>query len=149
LEGLLSLAQDGLGDADILLLLQRVTTFAVVGASAKPDRPSYGVMQFLLARGYKVRPVNPGFAGQKILGRAVYPDLKNVRGHVDVIDIFRAPEAALDVVREAIEVKNKLGASVIWMQLGVINEQAAAEARAGGFTVVMDRCPKIELTRLS
>jgi predicted CoA-binding protein len=140
---------DGLSDDDIRAILRRVKTFAVVGASAKPDRASYGVMQFLHARGYKVRPVNPGLAGQKILGRAVYPALKNVRGHVDVIDIFRASDAALQVVREGIEVKDKLGASVIWMQLGVVNERAAAEARAAGFTVVMDRCPKIELTRLT
>ena len=106
-------------------------------------------MQFLHARGYNVRPVNPGLAGQKILGRAVYPSLSMVRGHVDVIDIFRNAEAALQVVRDAIGVKDKLGASVIWMQIGVINEDAATEARTAGFTVVMDRCPKIEFGRLA
>ena len=140
---------DGLSDDDIRAILRRVKTFAIVGASAKPDRPSYGVMQFLLARGYMVRPVNPGVAGKTIHSQEVYASLATVPAPIDVIDIFRAPEAALQVVREAIEVKDKLGASVVWMQLGVINEQAAAEARACGFTVVMNRCPKIELTRLT
>lgn len=139
---------DGLTDDEIRAILQRVKTFAVVGASAKPDRPSYGVMRFLLARGYRIKPVNPGLVGQKLLGRTVYADLAHVPKPVDVIDIFRAPEAALGVVREAIAVKDKLGAGVVWMQLGVINEAAAAEARAAGFTVVMDRCPKIEIGRL-
>jgi len=140
---------DGLSDDDIRAILRRVKTFAVVGASAKPERPSFGVMRFLIDRDYVVRPVNPGIAGKTIHNQEVYAGLTSVPAPVDVIDIFRAPEAALQVVRDAIEVKDKLGASVVWMQLGVINEQAAAEARAGGFTVVMDRCPKIELTRLT
>ena len=140
---------DGLTDDDVRAILRRVKTFAVVGASAKPDRPSYGVMRFLIDRGYVVRPVNPGVAGKTIHDQEVYAILANVPAPVDVVDIFRAPEATLQVVRDAIEVKDKLGASVIWMQLGVINEEAAAEARSRGFTVVMDRCPKIELTRLT
>jgi predicted CoA-binding protein len=140
---------DGLSDDDIRAILRRVKTFAVVGASAKPERPSFGVMRFLIDRDYVVRPVNPGIAGKTVHNREVYAGLATVPAPVDVIDIFRAPEAALQVVRDAIEVKDKLGASVVWMQLGVVNEQAAAEARAGGFTVVMDRCPKIELTRLT
>jgi predicted CoA-binding protein len=107
------------------------------------------VVRFLMDHGYTVRPVNPGIAGKTIQGQEVYASLAAVPAPVDVIDIFRSPEAALQVVRDAIEVKHKLGASVVWMQLGVVNEQAAAEARAGGFTVVMDRCPKIELTRLT
>jgi predicted CoA-binding protein len=139
---------DGLSDEDVRAILKRVKTFAVVGASAKMARPSYGVMQYLIGRGYTVRPVNPGIAGTMIHGQNVYANLAAVPPPVDVVDIFRAPEAALQVVRDAIAVKDGLGASVIWMQLGVVNEQAAAEGRAAGFTVVMDRCPKIEYARL-
>jgi hypothetical protein len=139
---------DGLSDDDVRAILRRVKIFAVVGASAKPERPSYGVMRFLLDQGYGVRPVNPGVAGQAIHGQEVYSNLAAVPAPADVIDIFRAPEAALQVVRDAIAAKDALKASVVWMQLGVINEAAAAEARAGGFTVVMDRCPKIEFSRL-
>lgn len=140
---------DGLSDADIRAILNRAKTFAVVGASAKPERPSHEVMGFLIRRGYVVRPVNPGIAGKAIHGQRVYASLADVPAPVDVIDVFRAPAAALQVVRDAIAVKDKLGATVIWMQIGVVNEQAAAEARAAGFTVVMSRCPKIELSRLA
>ena len=139
---------DGLSDEDIRAILKRVKSFAVVGASPKPERPSYGVMRFLLNQGYELCPVNPGVAGQRILGQEVYPNLSAVPAPADVIDIFRTSEAALQVVRDAIAVKDVLKASVVWMQLGVINEAAAAEARASGFTVVMDRCPKIEFARL-
>jgi uncharacterized protein len=139
---------DGLSDEDIREILKRVKSFAVVGASPKPERPSYGVMRFLLNQGYELRLVNPSVAGQRILGQEVYPNLAAVPAPADVIDIFRTSEAALQVVRDALAVKDVLKASVVWMQLGVINEAAAAEARAGGFTVVMDRCPKIEFARL-
>lgn len=139
---------DGLGDDDVRAILKRVKTFAVVGASAKVERPSYGVMQYLIEWGYVVRPVNPGIAGKTIHGQEVYADLAAVLPPVDVIDIFRTPGAALQVVQDAVAAKDRLGATVIWMQLGVINEQAAAEGRAAGFTVVMDRCPKIEYARL-
>jgi uncharacterized protein len=139
---------DGLTDDDIRAILKRAKNFAVVGASANPERPSYGVMRFLLNQGYGVCPVNPGVAGQTIHGREVYPNLAAVPAPADVIDVFRTSEAALQVVRDAIAVKDTLKASVVWMQLGVINEAAAAEARASGFTVVMDRCPKIEFSRL-
>ena len=105
-------------------------------------------MRFLLNQGYELRPVNPSVAGQRILGQEVYANLAAVPAPADVIDIFRTSEAALQVVRDALAVKDVLKASVVWMQLGVINEAAAAEARAGGFTVVMDRCPKIEFARL-
>lgn len=142
------MSADGLSDEDIRAILERVRTFAVVGASAKPARPSYGVMRFLIDRGYAVHPVNPGHAGTLILGQTVYAALADVPPPVDVVDIFRNPAAALQVVRDAIAVKDKLGATVVWMQLGVINEQAADEARAAGFTVVMDRCPKIEFSRI-
>jgi uncharacterized protein len=139
---------DGLSDEDIRAILKRVKSFAVVGAGPKPERPSYEVMRFLLNQGYELHPVNPGVAGQGILGQEVYANLAAVPAPADVIDIFRTSEAALQVVRDAIAVKDVLKASVVWMQLGVINEAAAAEARAGGFTVVMDRCPKIEFARL-
>ena len=139
---------DGLSDEDIRAILKRVKSFAVVGASPKPERPSYEVMRFLLNQGYELHPVNPGVAGQRILGQEVYANLAAVPEPADVVDIFRTSEAALQVVRDAIAVKDVLKASVVWMQLGVINEAAAAEARAGGFTVVMDRCPKIEFARL-
>jgi len=139
---------DGLSDDEIYAILKRVKTFAVVGANATPARPSFGVMRFLIDRGYIVWPVNPGLAGKTIHDRNVYADLAGVPPPIDVIDIFRAPEAALQVVRDAIAIKEQLGASVIWMQLGVINEAAAVAARESGLTVMMDRCPKIEFARL-
>jgi predicted CoA-binding protein len=139
---------DGLSDDDVRGILKRVKTFAVVGASAKPERPSFGVLQYLIGKGYTVRPVNPGIAGKMILGQEVYASLVDAPPPIDVVDIFRTPEAALQVVQDAIAAKERLGATVIWMQLGVINEQAAAAGRAAGFTVVMDRCPKIEYARL-
>ncbi len=144
----MTFADDGLDDAAVRAILQRVKTFAVVGASPKPDRPSNYVMHFLIERGYTVRPVNPATAGETIHGETVYATLADVPAPIDVVDIFRTPEAALGVVREAIAVKDKLGATVVWMQLGVINVEAMAEARAAGFTVVMNRCPKIEIGRL-
>lgn len=139
---------DGLSDEDVRAILKRVKTFAVVGASAKVERPSYRVMHYLIECGYAVRPVNPGIAGKTIHGQEVYADLAGVPAPVDVVDVFRTPAAALQVVMDAVAAKDRFGATVIWMQLGVINEQAAAEGRAAGFTVVMDRCPKIEYARL-
>ncbi|MBN9248119.1 MAG: CoA-binding protein [Hyphomicrobium sp.] len=139
---------DGLSDDDVRTILKRAKTFAVVGASAKPDRPSYGVMRFLIDQGYFVKPVNPGIAGKSIHGQLVYENLAAVPAPIDVVDLFRASAAVPEIVRDAIAVKTSTGASVIWMQLGVINEEAAASARAAGFTVVMDRCPKIEFARL-
>lgn len=139
---------DGLSDEEIREILKRVKTFAVVGASQKPERPSSGVMRFLIDEGYTVKPINPGIAGKTIHGQLVYARLADVPAPVDVIDVFRASGAVTGVVRDAIAVKESTGASVVWMQLGVINEEAAAIAGAAGFTVVMDRCPKIEIARL-
>ena len=139
---------DGLDDTEIRAILERVKTFAVIGASPKPDRPSYGVMRFLIDQGYVVKPVNPGIAGKTIHQQPVYASLADVPAPVDVVDIFRASDAVPGIVREAISQKDRLGLSVIWMQLDVINEDAAAEARAAGLTVVMDRCPHIEIPRL-
>lgn len=139
---------DGLSDTDIAAILARVRSIAIVGASNNPDRPSYGVMKFLMARGYTVHPVNPRLAGQDVLGRRAYAQLTDVPAPVDMVDIFRNSEAALRVVQDAIAAKDKLGISVVWMQLGVIHQPAGDAARAAGITAVMDRCPAIELHRL-
>lgn len=139
---------DGLSDADVRDVLTRAKTFAVIGASPKPDRPSFGVMRFLLDKGYLVKPVNPGIAGKTIHDQPVYTRLADMPAPVDVVDIFRASDAVPEIVREAISEQERLGIRVIWMQLGVINEAAAAEARSAGLTVVMNRCPKIEFPRL-
>lgn len=130
-------------------ILRSARVFAFVGASANTVRPSYFAMKYLLGKGYKVHPVNPGLAGQQLLGQDVYATLADVPGPVDVVDIFRNPEAALPIVREAIATKDKLDLKVVWMQLGVRNDEAAAEAEAAGLKVVMNRCPKIEYGRLS
>jgi uncharacterized protein len=140
---------DTYSDDYIAEILGAAQTFAMVGASANTVRPSYFVMKYLLGKGYGVVPVNPGVAGQSILGQQVYATLGDVPGPVDVVDVFRNSEAALDVAREAIALKDKLGIKVLWMQLGVRNDAGAAEAQAAGLKVVMNRCPKIEYGRLS
>ena len=132
-----------LSDGTIRELLLSTRRVAVVGASANPARPSYGVTGFLVARGYDVTPVNPGHAGQSIQGRRVVARLDDA-APLDLVDLFRASEHVLAPVRDAI----RLGARAVWMQLGVVDEQAAAEARAAGLAVVIDRCPKIEWYRL-
>ncbi len=130
-------------DADIRDILTSVRTIAVVGWSPKPERASHGVAAYLARRGYRVIPVNPGQAGQTALGEVVRASLAEA-GPVDMVDIFRRSEEAGAVVDEAIAV----GAKVVWMQLGVVDEAAAARARAAGLRVVMDRCPAIEIPRL-
>ena len=134
---------DGLNNADISAILSTTSRIAVVGASNKPERASYGVMAALLARGYDVTPVNPGLAGQTIHGRRVVASLAEA-GALDMVDVFRASDSVGPVVDEAI----RLGARTVWMQLGVVNQAAAEKARAAGLKVVMDRCPKIEFARL-
>jgi predicted CoA-binding protein len=136
-------------DEMIAKILAEARVFAVIGASNKEDRPSYRVMQTLIEKGYTVHPVNPGRAGQEILGRRVYASLADVPAPADVVDIFRNSAEALDAVRDAIALKDKLGLRVVWMQLGVINSEAADEAEAAGLMAVMDRCPRIELGRLA
>ncbi|WP_309663300.1 CoA-binding protein [Tabrizicola sp.] len=130
-------------DAKIRDILATVKTVALVGWSAKPDRPSHRVAAYLAARGYRVIPVNPGLAGQMALGETVRASLADV-GPVDMVDIFRRSEEAGAVVDEAIAA----GAKVVWMQLGVIDAAAAGRAEAAGLQVVMDRCPAIEIPRL-
>src|SRR5438067_7632219 len=131
-------------DAGIKALLEETRTIAVVGASDRPNRPSYGVMKFLQDWGYRVIPVNPQITGEHVHGEYVWRELAQIGVPVDIVDIFRRPEAAGDAVDQAIFV----GAKAVWMQIGVINEEAAARAEAAGLKVVMDRCPKIEIPRL-
>ena len=136
-------------DDYIASILGEAKVFAFVGASATVNRPSYFAMKYLIGKGFKVVPVNPGLVGQEILGQQVYASLSEVPAPVDAVDIFRNAEAALEVTREAIGLKDKLGLKIVWMQLGVRNEEAAALAEAAGLKVVMNRCPKIEYGRLS
>jgi predicted CoA-binding protein len=130
-------------------ILRSTKTIAMVGASGNEMRPSYFAMKYLLDKGFLVRPVNPGLAGKEILGQTVYASLKDVPAPIDMVDIFRAAEAAPGIVKEALEEKDRLKLQTIWMQLGVISEEAAALARDAGLTVIMDRCPKIEYGRMS
>lgn len=131
-------------DADIAQLLTETRTIAVVGASDRPDRPSWGVMRVLQDYGYRVLPVNPQITGEHIHGEYVWRDLEQIGEPIDMVDIFRRPAAAGEAVDAAIAA----GAKSIWMQLGVINEEAAARAEAAGLKVVMNRCPAIDLPRL-
>ena len=140
---------DSYPDTYIASILGEAKTIAMVGASAGTNRPSYFAMKYLLGKGYDVIPINPTLVGQEIQGRKVYASLSDVPGPVDIVDIFRNSTAALEIVREAIVLKDKLGIKVLWMQLGVRNDQAAVEAEAAGLKVVMNRCPKIEYGRLS
>jgi predicted CoA-binding protein len=143
------LNHDRYSDQYIAGILAGARTIAMVGASAVGNRPSYFAMKYLLGKGYEVIPVNPNLAGGEIQRQRVYAALGDVPGPVDIVDIFRNPAAAAEVVREAIGLKDKLGIKVIWMQLGVRNDAAAAEAEAAGLKVVMNRCTKIEYGRLS
>ncbi len=136
-------------DSLIKTILRSTKTIAMVGASANEMRPSYFAMMYLLNKGYVVHPVNPAAAGKTILGQTVYAALKDVPAPVDMVDIFRSSDAAPAIVKEALEEKDRLGIKTIWMQLGVINEEAAQMARDAGLTVIMDRCPKIEHGRFS
>jgi predicted CoA-binding protein len=125
--------------------LQHTTrTIALIGASAKPERPSYGVMQFLLSKGYTVYPVNPGLHGQEILGQPVYVSLAECPPPVDMVDIFRNTDAAAEVIDEAIALRHSLDIKTLWCQLGVTPHEAAKRAEAAGLRVVMNKCPAIE-----
>lgn len=131
-------------DEDIKALLEGVRTIAMIGASDRPDRPSNRVMAMLQRHGYRVIPVNPQITGEHIHGEFVWRDLAQIGEPIDLVDIFRRPEAAGEAVDQAIAA----GAKAVWLQLGVINQAAAARAEAAGLTVVMDRCPAIEIPRL-
>jgi predicted CoA-binding protein len=134
-------------DSYIRGILNTVKTIAMVGISPKDVRPSYFAFKYLLERGYRMIPVNPGQAGGEILGQPVYAKLADIPEPIDMVDIFRAPQYAPGVVEEALTLKSR--PQVIWMQLGVRNEEAARLAEENGLKVVMDRCPKIEYGRLS
>ena len=136
-------------DALIARILRSVKTIAMVGASPNEMRPSYFAMKYLTDKGFKVVPINPGVAGKEILGQKVYANLSDVPAPVDMVDIFRNSAAAGPITDEAIANKDRLGIRVLWMQLGVVNEDAAKRAEAAGLTVIMNRCPKIEYGRLS
>ncbi|MBK0001899.1 MULTISPECIES: CoA-binding protein [Erwiniaceae] len=131
-------------DKKIINVLTSSKTIALVGATDNEQRPAFHVMEYLLSQGYVVIPVNPKLAGQKLLGQAVYAELKDIPQPVDMVDVFRNAEAAWGIAQEAIAI----GAKTLWLQIGVINEQAAVLAADAGLTVVMDRCPKIEIPRL-
>ncbi|MCP8895613.1 CoA-binding protein [Shinella daejeonensis] len=133
-------------DAYIEGVLRDTRVIALVGASPNPDRPSHRVMAFLLGKGYRVIPVNPGQAGKEILGQTVHARLSDIREPVDMVDIFRAPEALPGIVDEALAMTPR--PKVLWGQLSVRDDAAAATAEAAGLKVVMDRCPAIEFPRL-
>lgn len=134
---------------ELLRILQDTRTIAMVGASPKWNRPSFFAMKYLQEKGYRIIPVNPGAAGSEILGEKVYASLAEIPHKFELVDIFRNSTAAGPITEEAIAVAADKGIKVIWMQLGVINEEAAEKAEATGLTVVMDRCPKIEFGRLN
>ena len=133
-----------LDDDGIRTLLTQARTIALVGASDRPDRASYGVMAYLQQRGYRVIPVNPQITGEHLHGEFVFRDLDQIGEPIDIVDIFRNSAAAGEAVDAAIAA----GAKAVWMQLGVVNADAAARAEAAGLQVVMDRCPMIEIPRL-
>src|SRR5918995_1110847 len=138
---------DSYPDSYIRAILKSVKTIALVGASHKPERPSWIVLKYLKERGYEVYPINPGLAGQEILGRKVHGNLADIRVPLDMVEIFRNSKAAGPITEEALALRPP--PKVIWMQLSVRNDEAAAKAEAAGLKVVMNRCPKIEYGRLS
>jgi predicted CoA-binding protein len=138
---------DSYSDNYIRGILNTVKSIAMVGISPKDNRPSYFAFKYLLERGYRMIPVNPGHAGKEILGQKVYAKLTDIPEPVDMVDVFRASQFAPGVVDEALQMTPK--PAVIWMQLTVRSDEAAAKAEAAGLKVVMDRCPKIEYGRLS
>lgn len=138
---------DAYPDSYIRAILNAVKTIAMVGVSANDSRPSYFAFKYLLERGYRMIPVNPGRAGKDLLGQRVYAHLAEIPEPVDMIDVFRSPRYARPLVEEALQMTPRPG--VIWMQLGVRDDEAARLAEANGLKVVMNRCPKIEYGRLS
>ena len=131
-------------DAQLRAILERVRMIAMVGASSNWNRPSYFVMKYLQAKGYRMIPVNPGLAGQELLGEKVYASLRDIPEPVDMVDVFRPSKEATRIVDDAIAI----GAPVVWMQLGIRNDEAAALGEAAGIEIIMNRCPKIEFGRL-
>ena len=138
---------DSYPDSYIRGILNTVKSIAMVGASEKENRPSYFAFKYLLERGYNMIPINPGHAGEDLLGRRISARLADVTEPIDMVDIFRVSRYALPIVEEALALEPR--PQVIWMQLGIRNDEAAALAEANGLKVVMNRCPKIEYGRLS
>jgi len=136
-------------DALIKSILRSVKTIAMVGASGNDIRPSYFAMMYLLNKGYKIIPVNPGMAGKEILGQKVHASLKDVPAPIDMVDIFRESKYAPEIARETVAEKDRLGVKVLWMQLSVISPEAEKIGTDAGLTVIMNRCPKIEHGRFS
>ena len=136
---------DRYSDDYIRAILGKVKVIAMVGASPNWNRPSYFAMKYLQGKGFRVIPVNPMAAGQEILGEKVYANLRDIPEKIDMVDAFRASEAVGPIAEDAIAI----GAKVLWMQLGVRNDAAAARAESAGLEVVMNRCPKIEFARLN
>ena len=138
---------DRYDDGYIRGILNAVKTIAMVGVSANTSRPSYFAFKYLLGRGYRMIPVNPGLTGQDLLGERVYASLADIPEPVDMVDVFRASQYVPDIVEQTLQMQPRPG--VLWMQLGIRNDEAALRAEANGLKVVMDRCPKIEYGRLS
>jgi uncharacterized protein len=134
-------------DNEIRDLLSTVTRVAVVGASASEEKPAYFVPAVMQNEGYEILPINPGQAGKEILGQKVYASLADVEGRIDMVDVFRRPDHVEGVVDEILALPEK--PKVIWLQIGVYNEAAVKKAEAAGITVVTERCPKVEIPRLS
>ena len=141
------MTHDSYDDGYIRGILNTVKTIAMVGVSAKESRPSYFAFKYLLERGYRMIPVNPGLAGGELLGQKVYARLADIPEAVDMVDVFRAAPYAVGIVEETLKMQPR--PRVVWMQLGIRNDDAAALAEANGLKVVMNRCPKIEYGRLS
>jgi uncharacterized protein len=138
---------DSYPDSTIRGILNTVKSIAMVGISPKDNRPSYFAFKYLLERGYRMIPVNPGQAGRELLGQKIYAKLADIPEAIDMVDMFRASEHAIGVAQEAIALNPR--PKVLWMQLGIRNDEAARLAEANGINVVMNRCPKIEYGRLS
>lgn len=136
------------GDDLIRRVLKETRTIAMAGASPNWVRPSNFAMKYLLGKGYQVHPINPGHAGKDIWDQTVYASLADIPAPIDMLDIFRNSEAASALIDEAIALKDEKQIKTVWLQLGVINHEAAARAEAAGLTVIMNRCPKIEYGRL-
>jgi hypothetical protein len=141
------MSHESYSDAHIRGILDSVKSIAIVGASPKDVRPSYFVARYLIDKGYRVFPVNPGQGDKEILGRPVHASLAEIPEPIDMVDVFRGAEYAPRIVDEALAIDPR--PKVIWMQLGIRSDEAAAKAEAAGLTVVMNRCPKIEYGRLS
>lgn len=140
---------DRYSDDYIADILEECRTIAMVGASANTSRPSYFALKYLIGKGYTMHPINPGLAGSDLLGRKVFADLADVPAPIDMVDIFRNSNDALEVTKQALALREENAIKVVWMQLGVRNDEAAELAEAAGLKVVMNRCPKIEYGRLS